>query len=397
MGLSGLVLFVFLAASCLTSLSAAAQGNSETVVSVDAGAVRIQQRSRESSSSGVAALAARHATRRFALSAGVLAFQSNDSAGAIQASLGAEALLPRLPFARVEASATTTTFGTWGDRQGRSQGGYIRPQFAREQFGLYGTLGAGSVKRDVGRFHALDWDAGAWIRKRVSAQGSLSLNVALRQAFTNDYPLIEDMGFVLLDTNAYHYAVRDLDATVTSRWKRIELQLNGVLRNGIESTRGRAGALNAAATVDLTSRFALTINAGEQLADVRTGVPTARLYGASLRWNAFRGASSPAAVARTAPKSPLATEVVRRPEGGATVRVRVNAAADARVELTGSFNDWAPLQMTRVGDVFELTIELPRGTHRVAVRVNGGSWQAPVGLARMKDDLGGEAGLVVVP
>lgn len=397
MGLSRLVLFVFLAASCLTGQLALAQGSSETIVSVDAGAVRIQQRSREASSSGVVAISARHATRWVALSAGMLAFQTNDSAGAVQGSIGAEVLLPRIPSSRVEASAAATTFGTWGDRQGRSQSGYIRPQFVREQFGVYGTLGVGSVKRDVGRFHALDWDAGAWIRKRMTSRGSLSLNVALRQAFTNDYPLVEDMGFVLLDSLARHYAVRDVDATVTSRWDRIELQLNGVLRNGTESTRGHAGALNAAATVDLTSRFALTVNAGEQLADFRTGVPSARLVGASLRWNVFRQSTTPAPVSRTSPKSPLATEIVRRAEGGATVRVRVSAPASAIVELTGSFNDWAPVAMTRIGEVFELTIELPKGTHRVAVRVNGGAWQAPTGLARIKDDLGGDAGLVVVP
>lgn len=398
MGLSRLVLFVFLAASSLTGQLALAQGSSETILSVDVGAVRIQQRSREASSSGVAAISARHATRWLALSAGMLAFQTNDSAGAVQGSIGTELLLPRIPYTRIEASAAATTFGTWGDRQGRSQSGYIRPQFVREQFGVYGTLGSGSVKRDVGRFHALDWDAGVWIRKHMTSQGSWSLNVALRQAFTNDFPLVEDMGFELLDTNAYHYAVRDVDATVTSRWSRIELQLNGVLRNGIESTRGRAGALNASATVDLTSRFALTVNAGEQLADFRTGVPSARLVGASLRWNLIRrSTTTPAPVSRTSPKSPLATEVVRRAEGGATMRVRVSAPAGARVELTGSFNDWAPVAMARIGEVFELTVELPKGTHRVAVRVNGGAWRAPTGLGRMKDDLGGEAGLVVVP
>ena len=47
--------------------------------------------------------------------------------------------------------------------------------------------------------------------------------------------------------------------------------------------------------------------------------------------------------------------------------VRVDAPVGALVELTGTFNDWAPLTVPRVGDAFELTIELPRGTHRIAV------------------------------
>jgi hypothetical protein len=33
----------------------------------------------------------------------------------------------------------------------------------------------------------------------------------------------------------------------------------------------------------------------------------------------------------------------------------------------------------------------------VAVRVNGGAWRAPRGLAVVDDDFGGKAGLIVIP
>jgi len=40
---------------------------------------------------------------------------------------------------------------------------------------------------------------------------------------------------------------------------------------------------------------------------------------------------------------------------------------------------------------------LPPGSHRVAVRINGGAWRAPRGLVAVPDDFGGTVGVVVVP
>jgi len=42
-------------------------------------------------------------------------------------------------------------------------------------------------------------------------------------------------------------------------------------------------------------------------------------------------------------------------------------------------------------------LTLPAGAHRIAVRVNGGPWRAPRGLAPVNDDFGGKAGVVVIP
>jgi hypothetical protein len=53
--------------------------------------------------------------------------------------------------------------------------------------------------------------------------------------------------------------------------------------------------------------------------------------------------------------------------------------------------------LTRTNEGWEAEIALPPGRHRVAVRINGGPWQAPRGTARVRDEYGGEAGLIVVP
>ncbi len=77
--------------------------------------------------------------------------------------------------------------------------------------------------------------------------------------------------------------------------------------------------------------------------------------------------------------------------------MRVVADDGALVEVAGDFSAWKPVPLTRVNDAWEAEIALPPGSHRVAVRINGGTWQAPRGLARVRDDYGGSAGLIVVP
>jgi hypothetical protein len=67
------------------------------------------------------------------------------------------------------------------------------------------------------------------------------------------------------------------------------------------------------------------------------------------------------------------------------------------VELATSQNDWQPVRLAQRGELFVQQLTLPAGAHRIAVRVNGGPWRAPRGLAPVNDDFGGKAGVVVIP
>ena len=42
-------------------------------------------------------------------------------------------------------------------------------------------------------------------------------------------------------------------------------------------------------------------------------------------------------------------------------------------------------------------VTLPPGKYHIGVRANLGPWRAPRNLARVRDDFGGESGLIVVP
>ena len=76
--------------------------------------------------------------------------------------------------------------------------------------------------------------------------------------------------------------------------------------------------------------------------------------------------------------------------------IRVPSARS--VELSGDFNGWHALRLREVRpDVWEATLALSPGTHRVNIRVNGDAWTAPPGLASTNDEFNGTVGLLVVP
>ena len=393
-GVIPLVLLAILVQSAVTQPAIAQSGGRTSNVSIQAGAITVQQPNRTALSAATISLSARRANNHSSLRAAGHVFRTSESSTAAQATLGAELALPRLPSLRLEFSGTATTFGALSSDRGSSREGYVRQHYVRARFGVFGTLGAGTVRRDRVGHHALAWDAGAWTRR-----GMFTGVLSLRRSFTNDSLLMEASD-IFLSRAARHYAVQDLQGTVTAHRSRFEWVASAAWRNGVGATTGHGVALLAAVTTNLTSRFGLVITGGQQLAEPLSGVPAAKVLGASLRMFLLGGSSTrvPRQAARvSANASPLATRIDRHATGGAAVTVRVQAPSSASVEFAGSFNDWASLPMTRIGDTFELTVELPRGTHRVAVRVNGGEWKAPTGLARVKDELGGESGIVVVP
>jgi hypothetical protein len=67
------------------------------------------------------------------------------------------------------------------------------------------------------------------------------------------------------------------------------------------------------------------------------------------------------------------------------------------VEIACDCEGWKPGVMTRVGDLWIAELHATPGVHRVSLRVDGGKWIAPPGLAPIDDDFAGQAGLLVVP
>jgi hypothetical protein len=61
------------------------------------------------------------------------------------------------------------------------------------------------------------------------------------------------------------------------------------------------------------------------------------------------------------------------------------------------FTDWDPVRLVKTPEgVWEITLPLSRGQHRLNVRLDGGDWVVPTNVARVTDEFGGVVGLVLV-
>ncbi len=275
--------------------------------------------------------------------------------------------------------------------------------------GVSGTVAASSTSRsnpsgppsaDL-RFRATSTEFGGWLSHRW-----LTLSIVRTRTLTDDYPLVEAAGMRLIRP-AGSYDVRDVVVTGGVRVQRIALQAAFSRRAGGSATAGGARARNVSASVALTRSFALVATHGDLLADMLRGVPQSRMSSVALRWRVGGGASggmranqrvlSPGPLVEGERAGGVRAAVERVPAGGAVLTIEATAPRDAVVEYGTSQNDWMPTRATFDGRVHVARIDLPSGVHRVSVRVNGGTWQAPAGLVRERDEFGGWRGLVVVP
>jgi hypothetical protein len=93
--------------------------------------------------------------------------------------------------------------------------------------------------------------------------------------------------------------------------------------------------------------------------------------------------------------SPASFESVRDDAG--TVRLRVRMPKASRVELSSELTGWTAIPMQKAGDEWwELPVQSPAGVYRVNIRVDGGAWQAPPSVSTVRDEFGGQVGLVKI-
>ena len=76
---------------------------------------------------------------------------------------------------------------------------------------------------------------------------------------------------------------------------------------------------------------------------------------------------------------------------------RVPGASPRSIEIACDCDGWKPRAMTRTGGRWVAEMRATTGVHHVSIRVDGGAWIAPPGLAPIDDDFAGQAGLLVVP
>jgi hypothetical protein len=372
-----------------------------TLAWLDAGGARVQQPQSTLRSAGTVGAGVWHGRGAISVAGEGSVTLADDSLAAAQWVLRTTFAPERWHRSRTDLDVSATTNGLVLPGANGNRSAAVRQALQLGSVSVFGGAGLGRTSRLQldSRGHAFsvgaDWLHGAW---RVAVTG--------QRAFTDDWQLMEASGIELRRV-VPAYIIDDV--TLDLSWRRSRWWLGGSRswRAGSGATTGTATGHSLVAAWQLSPSLLLIAQGGEQMADAVRGVPQARYTGVAMRWNPVRvnGLRRDARAFGEARALPPAVvpdvrtdEVLlqRRP-GEGTVVLTIDAPADAVVEVAYSATDWAPVRMAREGGAFVHRLTLPAGTHRVAVRVNGGAWRAPRGLAAVADDFGGKAGVVVVP
>lgn len=179
-------------------------------------------------------------------------------------------------------------------------------------------------------------------------------------------------------------------ADFSGSWRRdyrgFELGATAGARAGITAvSSGGWGSVDV--TTWLATNVALVATAGRSLEDIPRGIPRTQYVSVAFRF----ASRSHVGVFASRPRASASPTVVTR--SGFAVRL----AGAASVELMADFTDWAPIALAQSPDAWTLSLAVPPGLHRVAIRVDGGDWIAPPGLPHATDELGGVVGLITVP
>lgn len=247
--------------------------------------------------------------------------------------------------------------------------------------GAWARMSGHVARREAGALWGRGIDAGAWWRwSRAELTASIAREWATAQLFAARF----HEGFV--GTVPVRYTEGALTLRVEGDLASIDLMAGA--RRDPDAAQLVEPTYSATAAFWQTPTLAWTVSLARQLPDFVRGADATRAVSVGLRLKE----PTPAA-ARASRVRPIIQ--VALDEGGRVMRVR--AAGAHRVEVMGDFTDWLPLELTPQGGVFERAVRITPGSHRVVVRIDGGEWRPAANTPAVDDDLGGRAGLLVLP
>ncbi|MDF1505100.1 glycogen-binding domain-containing protein [Roseisolibacter sp. H3M3-2] len=326
-------------------------------------------------------------------------FETGSSA--LQGSVAGSIVSPAFWRLRAEAFATASATRYRDNPAASNVNALGRLHFATPTYGVWGGAGAGFVAQGQFFPDALyQLDAGAWRRigRTVYAVSATPTWVGAPDAL--GYQGTPPAG--RLDYTDYGASMR---------WQHpsAEFVATAGLRAdaGPDRIPGAKRWLESWTTVWVTRRLAIVGGAGAFPTDVQQGLPGGRYASVALRVATGRPPVNDPAV-RAELTLPYELNRLRRgrllaerftvADDASGLRVITVRVPDARyVELMADFTDWLPAQLQRVGEgEWRLAVAIAPGVHRVNLRVDGGAWTVPPGLNAVRDDFGGEVGLLIV-
>lgn len=328
--------------------------------------------------------------------AGVLAVSMSGPAGAqVGGSLGADVRSPRLGPVHVEVSGQADW--AWNHRLSDaavvSGDARIYAALSRSTALWLGRgIGAGWA---LGRRRPLDRTAvGA-----MAQWGRVRVGLSINNTVFDPLPLADrapgdTLDVVRADTGRSEQRTDYTDASVAGGLSVGGLLLDLSVGRRFSKTIPEVLLWGLSATRPVAPGVALLASVGRSGTDPITALPGSRYFFLGLRLSAGVGSGS---VSR-APSAASAHSAFRIGPARLTGREIILQVPRAdRVELAGDFTDWRPVDLEAApGGAWRVVLPVPPGVHRVAVRVDGGPWQAPPGIRPSVSEFGSEVGEVTV-
>lgn len=251
--------------------------------------------------------------------------------------------------------------------------------------------GTSSVSgREAGALWGRGIDVGAWWR-----QPGLQLVATIAREWSAAQLFTGPGRAGLVGVVPVHYTEASVGMLVER--DHASLAMSGLARRDPGAERLIEPALSATAAFWASPNRAILLNVSRQLPDFVHGADAANSVTLSIRFNELSPAATRAVRAR--PILQIGdVDSLASAAGDAPRRVlRVRAPTARRVEIMGDFTGWEPVELSVDGEVFTGTFALSTGSHRLALRLDGGAWIPAANTPAIDDDFGGRVGLLVVP
>jgi hypothetical protein len=184
------------------------------------------------------------------------------------------------------------------------------------------------------------------------------------------------------------------DAVLSGRWRIRALDFDASIGRRFSRLTPETTIWGLSASRGIGPSLALVAAAGRSGSDPVTSVPGARYFALGLRLKV----GPPVLPAAPVPTTASAAAPFRIGPAVAAGREIVIQATEAEtVELAGDFTDWKPVRLQPWGkDGWRAILPIAPGLHRLAIRIDGGTWQAPPGTRPLTSEFGGEVAEVAV-